>query len=97
MEAVEAATECLAAGIPFEGVTAWSAFGAFEWSSILRNPSGSYATGCFDIRADGQPQLTPLGAAVRATAAGQSIRWWPGWWRRPERALHNLGAAQQAA
>jgi dTDP-4-dehydrorhamnose reductase len=96
-EAVDAARGSAAAGIPVEGVTAWSAFGAFEWSSILRNPCGSYATGCFDVRGDGQLEVTRLGEAVRATALGQRLDAQRGWWRRPERALYDLGREQRAA
>jgi dTDP-4-dehydrorhamnose reductase len=96
-EAVEAARQCMALGVPVTGLTAWSAFGAFEWSSILRNPCGSYATGCFEVRPDGQPRVTPLGEAVRATATGNALGKQPGWWRRPERALYDLGKEERAA
>jgi dTDP-4-dehydrorhamnose reductase len=96
-EAVDAARRSVAAGVAVSGVTAWSAFGAFEWSSILRNPRGSYANGCFDVHPDGQPKVTPLGEAVRATAMGQGLDAERGWWRRPERALYDLGREQRAA
>jgi dTDP-4-dehydrorhamnose reductase len=97
LEAVDGARQAALEGIAVTGVTAWSAFGALDWSSILRNPRGSYATGCFDIRGGRQPSLTLLGEAVRATAIGKSVVAARGWWRRPERALYDLGAAEEAA
>jgi dTDP-4-dehydrorhamnose reductase len=96
-EAVDAATSATARGIPVAGVTAWSTFGAFDWSSVLREPNGSYAVGCFDARTD-PPVLTPLGAAVRETARGRPVTGSAGWWRRPDRVVYALdGAAPTAA
>jgi dTDP-4-dehydrorhamnose reductase len=97
-EAVEAASRSISAGIPVAGITAWSAFGAFEWSSVLRNPCGSYAPGCFEARDHrSAPALTPLGEAVRATALGESVRAPRGWWRRADRALYEAAMERQAA
>jgi dTDP-4-dehydrorhamnose reductase len=86
----------MAAGIPIAGVTAWSAFGAFDWSSVLRSPCGSYATGCFDARGDRAPVVLPLGLAVRATAMGEPLEVPRGWWRRPDRALYDIEAERVA-
>jgi dTDP-4-dehydrorhamnose reductase len=98
-EAVAAAHRTAAGGVPIVGVTAWSAFGAFDWSSVLRRPSGSYATGCYAPRADGQLELTPLGRAVKSTALRESSDREPGWWRRMDRALFDPegGVAARAA
>lgn len=96
-EAVDAAAGSLADGIPVAGVTAWSAFGAYEWSSILRDPCGSYASGCFDVRADGTPRRTPFGHAVAASALGQSFVTRPGWWRRRDRAIYELNRNDEVA
>ena len=97
LEAVNGARRAAVRGIPVTGVTAWSTFGALDWSSILRNPCGSYATGCFDIQGGGGPSLTLLGEAVRATAVGHRVAARRGWWRRPERSLYNPGASREAA
>ena len=97
LEAAEAARRAALRDIPVKGVTAWSTFGAFDWSSILRNPRGSYATGCFDVSGDGEPLLMPLGDAVRATAVGQSISGVRGWWRRPQRSLYDPVGTMEAA
>ena len=97
LEAVDGARRAALRGVAVAGVTAWSAFGALDWSSILRDPCGSYATGCFDSRASGQPSLTLLGRAVHATAIGQSVAPVRGWWRRPERALYDAGGAIEVA
>ena len=68
-EAWQQAGWAVEAGIPVEAVTTWSAFGAVDWDSLLRRESGSYRPGCFDVRS-GEAVLTPLGAAVAATASG---------------------------
>ena len=92
LEAVESARRTALDGIPVLGVTAWSTFGALDWNSILRNPCGSYAAGCFDARGLGAPRPTSLGGAVRATALGQPVPVRRGWWRRPERTLYDPSA-----
>ena len=70
-EAWTAAVEAAAAGIPVAGVTAWAAFGAVDWSSLLRRDDGDYAPGCFDVH-EAVPQLTPLGRAVAASSSGRA-------------------------
>lgn len=86
LEAVQAADRAARDGISVRGVTAWAAFGAQDWCSVLRAPRGAYAAGCFDV-SGGEPRLTRLGEAVRTTAQRQSVQARAGWWRRPERAL----------
>jgi dTDP-4-dehydrorhamnose reductase len=97
LEATEGARRCALRGIPVVGVTAWSTFGAMDWSSILRHPCGSYASGCFDASGGGPPKLTLLGKAVRATDIGRPVASSLGWWRRPERALFDPRAGLAAA
>ena len=98
MEAVEGARRAALRSVPVVGVTAWSTFGAVDWSSILRNPSGSYATGCFDVRGpNGEPIVTALGEAVRATATGHSVAAERGWWRREDRAVYTAQRTSEAA
>ena len=86
-EAVDAATGALAQGIDIAGVTAWATFGAVDWSSVLREPTGSYAVGCFDVRSE-RPILTALGEAVAMTGRGEALEAARGWWRRPDRVLY---------
>jgi dTDP-4-dehydrorhamnose reductase len=96
-EAMEAARAAVARGIPVSGVTAWAAFGAFDWSSVLRHPVGSYAAGCFEDVGDDRLEMTALGSAVRASANGEHLNASPGWWRRAERAIYDLDMAARAA
>ena len=72
-------------GIPVQSVTTWSTFGSCDWDSLLRLHRGTYRAGAFDV-SQGRPVLTPLGMAVRATAAGRPPAPRPtGWWRQPYR------------
>jgi dTDP-4-dehydrorhamnose reductase len=86
-EAWAAALDATRRGIPILGVTAWSVFGAYDWSSILCRPQGDYATGCFDVRGR-VPRRTALGRAVAMTAAGDLPSVSPGWWRLAERVTY---------
>jgi dTDP-4-dehydrorhamnose reductase len=81
-----AATDARSAGIDVRAVTAWSAFGAWDWSTLLSAPGG-YEPGAFDVR-DGEPRRTALGHAIAATARGSAHGPSPdrlGWWTRPDR------------
>jgi dTDP-4-dehydrorhamnose reductase len=94
-EAWQQAGWAVDAGIPVEGVTAWAAFGAVDWDSLLRHETGSYRPGCFDVR-DGDVVRTALGEAVAATASGRHVD--PevrGWWRQPDRLV--IGPAPDIA
>jgi dTDP-4-dehydrorhamnose reductase len=88
LEAWTAASDAVARGIPVRGVTAWSAFGAYDWASILRDPHGAYEPGCYDASAAGEPVPTLLAGAVRATAASAAGSRGTGWWRREDRVLY---------
>jgi dTDP-4-dehydrorhamnose reductase len=94
-EAWSAAEASVADGIPVRGVTAWSTFGAYDWSSVLRHPCGAYEPGCFDVSGDGPPRRTALADVVGATARGlrDDAELVPGWWRRDNRVLYPLEAA----
>jgi dTDP-4-dehydrorhamnose reductase len=84
-EAWRDATDALHAGIPVEAVTTWSAFGSCDWDTLLCVARGLYRPGAFDVRA-GRPALTPLGMAVKETAAGRPpAPLATGWWRQPHR------------
>jgi dTDP-4-dehydrorhamnose reductase len=87
-EAWAAAEDATRRGIPVRSVTAWSAFGAYDWSSVLRTPRGAYEAGAYDASAPGAPRRTALGEAIAATAAGRPAPPATGWWRRPDRACY---------
>ena len=101
LEAWIAAKEAVARGIPVAGVTAWSVFGAFDWSSVLREPRGSYEPGCFDIRpsrdGDGAVPVrrTPLADVIAATARGTDTPPVTGWWRRDDRTIYDPEASAE--
>ena len=75
-------------GADVVAVTAWSAFGAHDWSSLLTRDDGVYEPGLFDIRAP-TPRATALAAMVQSLASQGSydhpVVRGPGWWRCDER------------
>jgi dTDP-4-dehydrorhamnose reductase len=107
-EAWHRAVEARAAGRDVRAVTAWSAFGAWEWNSLLLRRDGVYEPGAFDSR-DDPPSETPLADAIRRTAApagtrdgaartlGGTPKGAGGWWTQPERVLYGLAARAPAA
>lgn len=80
-----------AEGIPFLAITAWAAFGSYDWTSLLTRDDGTYEAGLFDLRG-GSPRPTAAAALVRSLAHGQEPRHpllaVPGWWRRSVRLLY---------
>jgi dTDP-4-dehydrorhamnose reductase len=100
VEAYRAATETRAAGVDVRGVTAWSAFGAYDWDSLLVHDRGHYEAGLFDVR-NGEPRATPLAGVARDLAREGASRHAalaePGWWRRPDRLIYPpVGPAEGA-
>lgn len=87
-EAWAAARRAVRDGIPVQAVTAWSAFGAWDWDSVLLAEGRRYEPGCFDATLP-RPRATPLAAAVRASAVPgldpRGSRLPAGWWRRSDR------------
>ena len=88
------------AGADVRAVTAWSAFGSFEWNSLLTRHSGYSEAGLWDVRTD-PPRETALARLCRELSGrALSGRQWPGhpaldgpgWWERPDRIQgHTLG------
>jgi dTDP-4-dehydrorhamnose reductase len=81
-------------GADIRAVTAWSAFGAYDWDSLVTRDDGNYESGLFDVRAD-PPRPTALARAVREMAAsgraGHPVLADEGWWKRPCRLLEAAG------
>jgi dTDP-4-dehydrorhamnose reductase len=75
-------------GVDIRAVTAWSAFGAHDWNSLLTRDAGVYESGLFDTRAP-SPRPTALARMVQSLASGGSYDHpalqAPGWWRCDER------------
>jgi dTDP-4-dehydrorhamnose reductase len=90
-EAWRGAMGACAEGVDVRAVTAWSAFGAYDWDSLLVCPRGRYEPGLFDARGP-EPLPTELAGVARdlgrhgATAHPALAA--EGWWRRPERLLY---------
>ncbi len=76
-------------GVPVVAVTAWAAFGAYDWASVLRRRDGAYEAGCYDVRS-GTPDPTRLPEVLAATARGGDPDPSTGWWQRDDRFLYGL-------
>jgi dTDP-4-dehydrorhamnose reductase len=78
-------------GFDVRGVTLWSAFGAYDWDSLLTSRRDTYEAGVFDVR-HGEPRATPLARVARDLALrGRSdhpLLDGDGWWARPDRVLY---------
>jgi dTDP-4-dehydrorhamnose reductase len=87
-EVWDSALELSKGGIDVRAVTAWSAFGAFDWNSLLTCEDGCYEPGLFDLRAP-TPRPTALSQMIRTLAAGSDFDHpaldFPGWWHRLDR------------
>jgi dTDP-4-dehydrorhamnose reductase len=88
-------------GAEVRAVTAWSAFGAHDWSSLLTRNTGHYEPGLFDIRSPA-PRPTALagmvGALARCGHFEHSVLGGAGWWRCEQRLTYppvavSLGSA----
>jgi dTDP-4-dehydrorhamnose reductase len=84
-EVCRAANSCRAAGADVRAVTVWSAFGAFDWASLLTRQDGAYEPGLFDVRSP-VPRPTALATMTRALALGGAydhpVLDVGGWWTR---------------
>ncbi len=93
-EAWRCAIDARAGGRDVRAVTAWSAFGAWEWPSLLRRRDGFYEPGAFDARVE-PPRASPLASAIARTAATGSPSGAEdvvGWWARPDRLRYGVAA-----
>jgi dTDP-4-dehydrorhamnose reductase len=88
-EAWASARRARAAGIDLRAVTAWAAFGSFDWDSLLTRSAGHYEAGLFELDGSADPRKTELATVVRSVATlaeGPAARD-RGWWRSPGRVL----------
>jgi len=87
-EVWDAAVELRSEQIDVRVVTAWAAFGAFDWNSLLTCDAGSYEPGVFDLRSP-VPRPTALAKMIRTLAKGEQfdhpVLDTPGWWHRLDR------------
>lgn len=83
-EATSAAYTLQAEGVDIRAITAWSAFGAVDWASLLVREDGVYEPGLFDASAS-PPRRTALAHEWRMISRPDfslAERHGPGWWRR---------------
>lgn len=87
-EVWNAAADSRIKGIDIRAVTAWAAFGAFDWNSLLTRNEGFYESGVFDLRSP-VPRSTALASWIKKIAAGEEFDHpaldAPGWWHRLDR------------
>jgi dTDP-4-dehydrorhamnose reductase len=85
LEAWNAALQARAEGIDVRAVTAWSAFGSSDWSSLVTRNDGHYEPGLWDSRSS-PPRATALAALAAELARGAEpshpVLAVPGWWKR---------------
>jgi dTDP-4-dehydrorhamnose reductase len=77
-------------GVDIRAVTAWAAFGSFDWNSLLTRDDGFYESGIFDLRST-VPRPTALAKMMKTIASDKDydhpVLDSTGWWRRFNR-LH---------
>lgn len=97
-EVWEAAGAVRSDGADVRAVTLWSAFGAFDWSSLLTREDGHYEPGAYDVRAP-RPRPTALARMARDLATAGShdhpVLDLHGWWRCDGRVLHGTPAVRE--
>ena len=90
-QAWEAAQQVREEGHDVRAVTAWAAFGTYDWDSLLTLDRGSYEAGLFDV-SSGTPRPTAVAALARELASGQTpqspVLDGPGWWQRGLRLVY---------
>ncbi len=74
--------------VDVRAVTAWAAFGTYDWNNLLTSNSGSYEPGIYDLRSPA-PRPTALAGLIQAIASGEEFDHptldAPGWWHRLDR------------
>ncbi len=94
-----AAVELRSQNVDVRAVTAWAAFGAFDWNSLLTRDAGCYEPGVFDLRSP-TPRPTALASMIKTLASGDSfdhpVLDTPGWWHRLDRFCYPIHHREQA-
>jgi dTDP-4-dehydrorhamnose reductase len=87
-EAWQGADRARNEGADVRAVTAWSAFGSYDWDSLMTRRDGHYESGLWDV-SNGAPRETALTTLARELVTGHptshAVLSGPGWWRRAER------------
>jgi dTDP-4-dehydrorhamnose reductase len=84
-QAWHAAQRLRASGADVRAVTAWAAFGTFDWDSLVTRCEGRYEPGLWDVRGPA-PRPTALarlaGELARGQASTHPVLAGSGWWQR---------------
>jgi dTDP-4-dehydrorhamnose reductase len=87
----QAAVQSRGDDIDVRAVTAWAAFGTYDWNNLLTSNTGSYEPGIFDLRSPA-PRATALASFIGTTASGKEYDHptldAPGWWHRLDRLIY---------
>ena len=87
----QAATSLRGDGMDIRAVTAWAAFGTFDWDSLVTRNAGRYESGLWDV-SSGAPRPTALATLARQLATGEPpahpVLDGAGWWQRELRLLY---------
>jgi len=74
--------------VDVRAVTAWAAFGTYDWNNLLTSNSGFYESGIFDLRSP-TPRPTALVKLIKTISSGDDFDHptldGPGWWHRLDR------------
>jgi dTDP-4-dehydrorhamnose reductase len=93
-----AAVELRSQKVDVRAVTAWAAFGAFDWNSLLTGDAGCYEPGVFDLRSP-TPRPTALASMIKTLATNDSfdhpVLDTPGWWHRLDRFCYPIHHHEQ--
>ncbi|MBC8143090.1 MAG: family 1 glycosylhydrolase [Armatimonadetes bacterium] len=92
-------------GADIRAVTAWAAFGAYDWNSLMTRRDRVYERGLWDIErtnADGSPRATLCAEVARALAQTGELPPLPaldipGWWQTDRRLIYPVVEADELA
>lgn len=104
-EVTQTARRVRQTGVDIRAVTAWAAFGAYDWNSLMTQRDRVYERGLWDIQhvgADGSPRATLSAEVARALVqTGEppafSALDFPGWWQDDRRLIYPVVEAHELA
>ncbi|MGM9489215.1 sugar nucleotide-binding protein [Ideonella sp. YS5] len=98
-QAWRAAQSLRGSGVDVRAVTAWAAFGTYDWDSLVTLRLGRYESGLWDVRG-ATPRPTALARLARELARGEPashpVLAGRGWWQRGIRHLVSPHGEPQA-
>ena len=84
----QASLQCRKEQVDVRAVTAWAAFGTYDWNNLLTANSGFYEPGIFDLRSPA-PRATALARFIKTINSEKEFEHptleSPGWWHRLDR------------